>query len=164
MFLDAKLLVEKEEGWTLPPELYSCWNARGLYNPTQFVLRLRPDIQKELESIEPGIKSTGELQFKQIQAFSTYFHETIHWWQHIGSTLGLMLSLIYPAQAHINNRDLIKLIKDIGSVKSISKYNSIYNTPLNVKIETDNRINRVLNNWHDIEFFRWLVIDPKKGL
>jgi len=161
MFLDRNLLVEKEEGWALPPELYSCWNARGLYNPTQFVLRLRPDIQKELESIEPGIKSSGELQFQQIQAFSTYFHETIHWWQHVGSTLGLVLSLIYPAQAHINNKDLIKLIQDIGPVKSISKYNIIYNIPLNN--ETDSRINRVLNNWHDIEFFRWLVIDPKKA-
>jgi len=118
MVVDGNLLVEQEEGWVLPPELHSCWNARGLYNPMQFVLRLRPDIHKELESIEPGIRLARELQFKSIQAFSTYFHETIHWWQHVGSTLGLMLSLIYPAQAHINNRDLIKLLKDIGPFKS----------------------------------------------
>lgn len=164
MFLDAKLLVEKEESWPLPSELYSCWNVRGLYNPTQFVLRLRPDIHKELESIEPGIRSNGDLQFEQIQAFSTYFHETIHWWQHVGSTLGLVLSLLYPAQAHVNNKDLKKLIQDIGPVKSILKYDKLQsNVPLEDEHETDKRINRILNNWHDIEFFRWLVIDPKKA-
>lgn len=161
MVVDANLLVEQEEGWVLPPELHSCWNARGLYNPMQFVLRLRPDIHKELESIEPGISLARELQFELIQAFSTYFHETIHWWQHVGSTLGLILSLIYPAQAHINNRDLIKLLKDIGPFKSILKYDSFHDTSLNY--ETDRRINRILNNWHDIEFFRWLVLDPKKA-
>ncbi len=163
MLLDANLLVEQNECWTLPPELHSCLNARGLYNPMRFVLRLRPDIHKELDSIEPGVRSTGELQFKSIQAFSTYFHETIHWWQHVGSTLGLMLSLIYPAQAHVNNRNLIKLLEDIGPVKSILKYESIHNTPLNHNKETDRTINRILNNWHDIEFFRWFVIDPRKA-
>lgn len=148
LFLDVNLLIEQAESWILPPELHSCLNARGLYNPIQFVLRLRPDIHKELGSIEPGIRTTSELQMKSIQAFSTYFHETIHWWQHVGSTLGLMLSLIYPAQAHINNRDLIKLLKDIGPVKSILKYNSIPNMYLSHNIETDRTINRILNNWH----------------
>ncbi len=163
MFIDPNLLVEQEEGWALPPELHSCWNARGLYNPMQFVLRLRPDIHKELDSIEPGIRSTGDLNFKSVQAFSTYFHETIHWWQHVGSTLGLMLSLIYPAQAHINYRNLNKILQDIGPVKSILKYNSINHTILGNKKETGKNINRILNNWHDIEFFRWFVIDPRNA-
>jgi hypothetical protein len=26
------------------------------------------------------------------QAFSTYLHETIHWWQHVGTSAGLMLT------------------------------------------------------------------------
>ena len=36
------------------------------------------------------------------QAFSTLLHETVHWWQHVGSTYGLMLSLTYPTQLHGN--------------------------------------------------------------
>jgi hypothetical protein len=28
-------------------------------------------------------------------ALSTYLHETVHWWQHIGSTAGLVSSLAY---------------------------------------------------------------------
>ena len=162
MFLDAKLLAEKEEGWKLPPQLYSCWNVRGLYNPMQFVLRLRPDIHTVLNTIEPGIKSSSELSFEHVQAFSTYFHETIHWWQHIGSTFGFVLSLIYPAQAHINHKHLRHLIRDIGPIKSILKYNAISNAHAN-NIEISNTINRVLNNWHDIEFFRRIAIDPKNA-
>ncbi len=157
------LLVKQEESWLLPPELYSCFNARGLYNPMQFVLRLRPDIHKQLDSIEPGVKSAGELGFESVQAFSTYFHETIHWWQHVGSTLGLMLSLIYPTQTHITSRNLIEFLKDIGPIKSIRKYNNLYDAPFSHNKDTGDRINRILNNWHDIEFFRWLVMDPQKA-
>jgi len=161
--LIKELLVKQEECWLLPPELHSCWNARGLYNPLQFVLRLRPDIHRQLGSIKPGIRTAGELDFESIQAYSTYFHETIHWWQHVGSTSGLMLSLIYPAQSHITHRDLVGVLKDIGPVKSIAKYNSVYNTPLSHNKATEDRINKILNNWHDIEFFRWLVMDPKSA-
>jgi hypothetical protein len=34
-----------------------------------------------------------------MEAMSTYLHETIHWWQHVGNTAGLFLSLTYPVQA-----------------------------------------------------------------
>jgi hypothetical protein len=159
--LQENLLREQIKCWVLPPDLQSSGNARGLYSPLQFVLRLRPDIHKELDSIESGIKSVGELKFSTVQAFSTYFHETIHWWQHVGSISGLMLSLIYPTQAHINNRYLKELLHDIGPVKPIIKYDSIKSMIGN--LETKKNINRILNNWHDIEFFRRLSIDPKKA-
>jgi len=128
----------------------------------EFVLRLRPDIHAQLDSIEQGIRLAGELEFETIQAFSTYFHETIHWWQHVGSTSGLMLSLIYPAQTHVTNGDLVEVLKDIGPIKSIRKYDSIHHTSLKNR-DTSERINCILNNWHDIEFFRRLVMDPKEA-
>jgi len=159
--LREELLSEQNESWVLPPELYSCWNARGLYNPLQFVLRLRPDIHKELDSIAPGIKSSSDLTFPLVQAFSTYFHETIHWWQHVGSTYGLLSSLIYPAQAHINKNYLIEILEDIGPYKPILGLDS--NLTLIKSDRTRQNINKVLNNWHDIEFFRRLTIDPKKA-
>jgi hypothetical protein len=36
---------------------------------------------------------TEAINFDGLQAFSTYLHETIHWWQHVGSTIGLLRSL-----------------------------------------------------------------------
>jgi hypothetical protein len=68
--------------------LHSNWKVKGSYHPTRFVLRLRPASREE-HALE-----------EQVQAFSTYLHETIHWWQYIGSTLGLALTLSHPAQTH----------------------------------------------------------------
>jgi len=59
--------------------------ARGLYSTFQFVLRLSPEVHHQLEKLPTGIYS-GHLDFDAKQAFSTYLHETIHWWQHIGSS------------------------------------------------------------------------------
>src|ERR1043166_5494801 len=75
-------------------------DIRGLYNSMQFVLRLHPDIHAALENAPTGIVQAGEIDFNAFQAFSTYLHETIHWWQHMGSTSGLLLSLTYPAHLH----------------------------------------------------------------
>ena len=32
---------------------------------------------------------TGAIGFEGFRAYSTYVHETIHWWQHVGTTTGL---------------------------------------------------------------------------
>ncbi|WP_459949100.1 hypothetical protein [Denitratisoma sp. agr-D3] len=103
----------------------------------------------------------NELSEEQFFAFSTYLHENIHWWQHIGSTTGFLLSLIYPAQSHLNHKYLMAILSDLGPVKSIRDYNLLNAKPHDQESELDRNINVALNNWHDIEFYRWLVIDPK---
>ena len=163
MFLNKNLLSDQDEAWQLPSKFHSCWNARGSYNPLEFVLRLRPDIHQALDTINPGIRSAGELEYSQIEAFSTYFHETIHWWQHVGSTIGLTLSFLYPAQSHVNYRHLKWFNQHVGQIKSIRKYNLAHAKPKSQETESDRKTNIILNNWHDIEFFRWLVIDPKRA-
>ncbi len=70
--------------------------AHGLFNTFQFVLRLSPQVHRRLVETSRGILTSADIGFEGAQAFSTYLHETIHWWQHIGSTYGLMLSLSYP--------------------------------------------------------------------
>jgi hypothetical protein len=127
------------------------------------VLRLRPDIHQALDTITPGIRTAGELEFSQIEAFSTYFHETIHWWQHVGSTMGLILSFLYPAQSHLNYQHLKWIVENVGPMKSIRKYNLSNAKPKSQQSESDKKTNIILNNWHDIEFFRWLVIDPRRA-
>ena len=90
-----------------------------LYNAFQFVLRLSPVVHRTLNEGDGKIITAGEIGFERTQAFSTYLHETIHWWQHIGSTHGLMLSLSYPTQAHGNYRHLKALIAAAGFKKPI---------------------------------------------
>jgi len=158
--IDDNLLLLTDEAWSLPEDFYSCWNARGLYNPLQFVLRLRPDIHKILSGAPNGRVRLGQLSTEQLYAFSTYLHETIHWWQHIGSTTGLFLSLIYPAQSHINHRHLVNILDLLGPIKSLREYNMQNVKPSGEGSDIDRMLNSVLNNWHDIEFYRWLITDP----
>jgi hypothetical protein len=73
----------------------ACINSHGLYNSFQFVLRLSPLIHHRLSSVPTGI--VNGIDSESLMAFSTYFHETIHWWQHIGSVAGFLVSLSYPA-------------------------------------------------------------------
>lgn len=153
-------LLFSEEAWPLPETLYSCWNAKGLYSPLQFVLRLRLDIRNALESAPSGIVRPGELSIEQVFAFSTYLHETIHWWQHVGSVNGLFLSLIYPAQTHYNRQHLPRILDEIGPVKPLQAYGLAREIEQS-QDDIDQEVNIVVNNWHDIEFYRRLVVNPK---
>src|SRR5580698_3668203 len=103
--------------WKLPPNLRSCFNARGYYDPLRFVVRLHPDIRRRLEALEPGVRNSGELSDDILFDQSTYFHETVHWSQHTGSTSGLLLSFMYPAQMHLNRRSLVQFTKAPYNVK-----------------------------------------------
>jgi hypothetical protein len=93
--------------------------AHGLYSSFQYVLRLSPAVHKKLAEVGDGIKSSQEIGLDGAQAFSTLLHETIHWWQHVGSTYGLMLSLTYPTQAHANYNGLKELTGKTGFKKSV---------------------------------------------
>lgn len=131
--------------------------ALGSYNTLDFVVRLRPDLHGVLEAYG------GELSMRQCeswdaaQAFSTYLHETIHWWQHAGTSIGLMLSFLQPANAHLNRKRLEEVLTKHGPVKPLlhlaEKLRDDHDTQ-------DESLNVVLNNWHDLEFFQKLVISP----
>jgi hypothetical protein len=115
VILDPQLLSSADPMPTACGDFSATLNAHGLYNAFQFVLRLSPAVHQKISELRPGIASSGEVGFDGIQAFSTYLHETIHWWQHAGSTYGLMRSLSYPTQAHGNSKHLKELIAKIGS-------------------------------------------------
>jgi hypothetical protein len=129
-------------------------NPRGVYNPMRFVLRLRKDVHKELESLTPGVSDSFLYSPSQIQAYSTYLHETIHWWQHVGSNYGFIASLKFPAQNHITHSDLKIVLDSLGAFKSIKKFDQ----PCKQNI----LINKILNNWHDIEYAAEIAFDHKR--
>lgn len=106
MKLNKELLQDSGEVFENYSEHTDYDNIRGLYNPMQFVLRLSADIHDVLDKTPTGIVKSGDIDFTTFQAFSTYLHETIHWWQFMGSTSGLLLSLTYPAQVHLNHKHL----------------------------------------------------------
>ncbi|NBB81353.1 MAG: hypothetical protein GVY36_18250 [Verrucomicrobia bacterium] len=160
MNLDQKLLTTFDETSGVPGELRSCINAHGLYNTLQFVLRLSPRIHNILSNTPAGIHSSSNLNFEQVQAFSTFLHETIHWWQHIGSTSGLLLSLSHPVQSHANITHLRNFLKEVGPKKPIigiarsKKQDSLYSE------ETLRETNVIVNNFKDISFYQIIATRP----
>jgi len=156
--LNAALLDGVRTILGAPTDLNACLNAHGLYNTEQFVLRLSPEVHRRMAAIPAGI--VQGLDADDLQAYSTYLHETIHWWQHVGSTIGLMLSLSYPSQAHANSGHLRRLIEQIGPRKSLLRWVEL-NAPTGGSPTTAGGLaNIVVNNYFDIEFFRMLVTSP----
>jgi hypothetical protein len=158
MQLKPSLLDSPTDTIEVPGDLQACLNSHGLYNPFQFVLRLSPEVHRKIELLPTGLIH-GPADFDCLRAYSTYLHETIHWWQHIGSTTGLLLSLSYPGQAHTNYNYLRKLIASIGPKKSIVKFAETLGGPGSPETP-EGMANIVINNHFDIEFFRILLTTP----
>lgn len=144
-------------------EFMAILNARGLYSTTQFVLRLNPRIHELVDAITSGM-TEGYEPDELLSSYSTYLHETIHWWQHVGSTAGLILSLFYPAQCLANLDDLRAVIAKVGPKKSLKLWAE--NALRNGMPASDEGLiaaNRVVNNTIDTEFFKALAIVPVKA-
>jgi hypothetical protein len=143
-------------------DFHATIKARGLYNNLQFVLRLSPEVHRALSALPNGIVKADSVSTEGMQAFSTFLHETIHWWQHVGSTYGLMLSLSYPAQAHANIRHLKKLVEKIGFKKSVRKFAASCEQPKSPDT-FEALANTVVNNHFDFTAFRLLTYDEKNA-
>lgn len=132
----------------------ACLNSHGEYNSFQFVLRLSPLVHNRIEKFSTAILAGDDISdFEDVVAFSTYIHETIHWWQHIGSSIGFLMHLSYPLQMqanfkHLNN--LLKLSKPQKSILRMAEIASESGIP-------NALVNQIVNNFFDIEFFRMLV-------
>ncbi|MGR4843987.1 hypothetical protein ACIPSK_15440 [Rhizobium sp. LARHSG275] len=136
--------------------------AHGLYNTFQFVLRLSPAVHRKLAELPVGIVTNHEVGFERTQAFSTYLHETIHWWQHVGSTYGLMLSLTYPSQAHANYTHLKELLQKVGFQKSVRELALALPGPSTIE-NISGLANRIVNNHFDFGAFRALTHDANSA-
>lgn len=152
------VFVESEESSTTLSSAHGAPNfeALGSYNTLDFVVRLRPDLHHLLEAQGGKISMRECESWDTAKAFSTYLHETIHWWQHVGTTAGLMLSFLQPAHAHLNRKRLDEVLARHGAVKPLL---GLAEKLLDADAQ-DASLNFVLNNWHDLDFFRRLVIDP----
>ena len=159
---DPTLLADYAVRDRTHPAFAAVTNAHGLYNTQQFVLRLSPVVHRKLAECGSGVRSIGEIGYDGARAMSTLLHETVHWWQHIGSTYGFIFSLIYPVQAHCTHFDLLKLVAQDGFKKSVLQQASElgiqgpggYGT-------TAGLANSIVNNHFDLLAFRAFSLGPK---
>lgn len=138
-------------------EFSSCWNSLGLYHSTQYVLRLSYQVHNLVESA--ANKKNGGVTHEELQAYSTYIHETVHWWQHIGSTIGFIMSMCYPAEAHSNLEHLQQLAKSKNAKKPLRSWAE--SEMRNGKDHRDKDVaaaNAAVNNSLDIAFYRTLMM------
>ena len=158
MNTDHSLLATFEERTSAPEGLNACINAHGLYNRVQFVLRLSPEVHRKLSGLSLQVVNPTQVTFEQVQAFSTLLHETIHWWQHIGSTAGLMLSLSGPVQFHMNFSHLKTFLREVGPKKSILKSAKAIGPAQSTAASEATNI--IINNYNDVSFFQTIATCP----
>lgn len=137
------------------PGLSSCLNELGLYHPTQYVLRLSYSVHKLVDSATE--KKIKDITWEEFQAFSTYLHETVHWWQFIGSSIGFMLSMGYPAEAHANVKALQKLAQSNARKPLIKWAEAEMFGGKDHKTPDIANANTVTNNTLDLAFYRTII-------
>lgn len=160
MNFDATLLDTSRGDVVGTTDFNAVLDAHGVYEGMRFVVRLSPRVHALVADLPNGIATRKDVTFEQLQAFSTYLHETIHWWQHIGSSCGLMLSLSYPAQTHANLPHLQDFLKAVGPVKPITAWAAANPGP-NIPGSAPTIANLIINNQFDIQAYRFLATNPE---
>jgi len=152
MQLNPSLLNDSELDDAQAP-IESESTVKGLYNHIIYVLRLHPEVHDIINKVEEG--KTDDLMSGEIhQALSTLFHETLHWWQFVGSTSGLIMSLSTPAQTIANINLLKEYVNLIGKKKPISFYSDNNLRKSNSNSPESMVINQIMNNYHDINYYK----------
>jgi hypothetical protein len=147
------------------PTFKSYLNAHGMYETMRFVLRLSPRNHELMDMLEANAFELGNSPSEAIQAYSTYIHETVHWWQHVGSTSGLLFSLSYLAQCHSSMGELRKVLATIGPKKPLRGY-----TDQVLRREGDSAqgklasANIAVNNALDVEYYKSYAYSPDKNI
>tara|TARA_R100001244_G_scaffold20643_13_gene21837 strand:- start:3026 stop:4681 length:1656 start_codon:yes stop_codon:yes gene_type:complete len=139
-------------------------NFHGTYTTEHFVLRLSPRVHELVDAITKR-ETDGHDMADLIQAYSVYLHETIHWWQHMGSSAGLMLSLAYPAQVCGSMAFLQQFGRSAGCVKPVKTWAHWAMVAGATRSDpTLAAANIAVNNALDIDFYKKIALSPKYAL
>src|SRR6266481_2505157 len=121
----------------MPNDQYSAIHrASGLFDRLRFVVRLKREMYEALQNVQPTYRS-NEAPRLVVEAFASYLHETIHWWQHIGTTTGLILSFCSPAKTHINRSKLLALIAEDKPRKALLDLDQFHGHSLSKEHQRD---------------------------
>ncbi len=160
-----ELLDSVNDGYETIPTFEACLNAHGMYETMRFVLRLSPRNHELMEVIEGNAFNAAFVSSEVLQAYSTYIHETVHWWQHVGSTSGLLFSLSYLAQVHSSMDELRDVLETFGPKKPLKEW-----TDQVLRAEGDAAqtklasANTAVNNALDVEYYKAYAYDPRKNI
>ena len=160
---DHALLDPNDRGLEPPDNFAACLNAHGMYETMRFVLRLSPRNHYLIDSVTTGIYSTDDISQEALQAYATYLHETVHWWQHAGSTSGLLYSLSYLGQSHSSLSQLRDVVQ-LGGKKPLKKWADnalLHGTAPSSEILS--AANIAVNNAIDVEFYKQYAMLPNKA-
>jgi hypothetical protein len=136
-----------------------------MYETMRFLLRLSPRNHELMEMIPASGVGLGDLQPEAIQAFSTYLHETVHWWQHVGSTSGLLFSLSYLAQCHSSLGQLREVLSTIGPKKPLKGYtDQVLRNEGNSAQAKLASANIAVNNALDVEYYKFYAYSPRTNI
>ena len=165
--LDAQheLLDSINDQFENDPTFEACFRAHGMYETTRFVLRLSPRNHELMDAFEAIGFDVGSASSEMIQAYSTYIHETIHWWQHSGSTSGLLFSLSYLAQVHSNMEELREVLSTFGPKKPLKGWTDqvLMSEGDSAQLKLSSA-NIAVNNALDVEYYKAYAYDPRKNI
>lgn len=153
MHLSSQLLLSPAQQLFLESWSEGDSSVRGTYNPLQFVLKLSPEIHRALSVVNSGAYERRQLEWETIQAFSTSLHETVHWWQHIGSTSGFLFSIAGPIQFHGNYGYMKEFLRLVGAKMPIARITNSRKRLSALPDEAAKLCNIIVNNYQDIEFY-----------
>lgn len=147
------------------PTFEACLSAHGMYETMRFVLRLSPRNHELMDMIEANAFAIGDIPTEALQAYSTYIHETVHWWQHMGSTSGLLFSLSYLAQSHSSIGILREVLATIGPKKPLKGYTD--QVLLKEGHSAQGKLasaNAAVNNALDVEYYKSYAYSPRENI
>jgi hypothetical protein len=98
----------------------------------------------------------------QIHAYATYFHEMLHWWQHIGTTSGFLYGLAIPTCCQQNVDHIKAAVFEASSLKKpLYRYSLVQPGTHSATLEM--QINTAVNNWIDVEIGAFLLNTPERA-
>lgn len=139
------------------PVFDGSFGAEGMYENMRFIVRLSPINHERVNSLGYGVIASSTIDYESLKSYSTFIHENIHWWQHIGSTSGIIYSLSYLAQFYINRKNLLEIVKSGYPYKPLLK---VHLSKSDDKSILQGKINTVVNNYMDIEFYKMYAFNP----
>lgn len=146
------------------PTFEESLDAHGKYETMRFVLSLSLRNHELMDSIKFGIHSVEEISFEALQAYSTYLHETVHWWQHVGSTSGLLFSLSYLGQTHGSMDELREILSTFGPKKPLKRWaDEVLLREGHGAQAKLSRANIAVNNALDVEYYKKYAFHPKQA-
>lgn len=161
-YLDHTLTDPTRDVASADPTFEAALDVHGKYETMRFVLSLSPKNHELLEKIETGLYRMDAMPPDAIQAYSTYLHETVHWWQHVGSTSGLLLSLSYLAQSHSSLSHLRAALEKFGPIKPLKRWadEKLIREGASAQTELADA-NIAINNALDVEYYKLFAMSPK---